>query len=129
MGNPPCALEHLLAVCRYVRGISRIPIRLNTNGLADLVHQRRTAPLLKGLVDSVSISLNAPDAAKYNAVTRPSFGEPAFQAMLDFAGDCQKAVPHVAFTVVDVLPSADIAACQRLADSLGIPLRVRRYSA
>ena len=77
-GEPTCALENLLAVCRYVRRISTIPIRLNTNGLADLIWKKETAPLLKGLVDTVSISLNAPDAQKYAAVVRPSFGEQAF---------------------------------------------------
>lgn len=128
-GEPTCALDNLLAVCRYVRSVSRIPIRLNTNGLSDLMCKKETAPLLEGLLDSVSISLNAPDAAKYNAVTRPSFGEPAFQAMLEFAQACKKIVPHVAFSVVDVIPPEDIAACQRLADSMGIPLRVRKYSA
>ena len=128
-GEPSCALDNLLAVCRYVRGISSIPIRLNTNGLSDLLYKKETAPLLEGLLDSVSISLNAPNAEKYNAVTRPSFGEPAFQAMLDFARACQKVVPHVVFSVVDVIPPEDIEACQKLADAMGIPLRVRKYSA
>lgn len=128
-GEPTCALDNLLAVCRYVRSISRIPIRLNTNGLSDLMYKKPTAPLLKGLLDSVSISLNAPDAVKYNAVTRPSFGEPAFESMLSFARECKKVVPHVMFSVVDVISPSDIEACQKLADSMEIPLRVRKYSA
>ncbi len=128
-GEPTCALDNLLAVCRYIRGVSQIPIRLNTNGLSDLMHHQATAPLLTGLVDSVSISLNAPDPVKYTEVTRPSFGEPAFQAMLDFAEACKKAVPQVMFSVVDVISPEDILACRRLAQSMGIPLRVRKYSA
>ncbi len=128
-GEPTCALENLLAVCRYVRRISAIPIRLNTNGLADLIWKKETAPLLKGLVDTVSISLNAPDAQKYAAVVRPSFGEQAFDAMLRYAAACKAVVPKVQFTIVDVLPEADIAACERVAAEVGVPLRVRRYSA
>ena len=127
-GEPTCALDNLLAVCRYVRSVSAIPIRLNTNGLADLIHQKKTAPLLTGLVDTVSVSLNAPDAAKYTALVRPSFGEKAFDAMLQYARDCREAVPHVVFSVVDVMPPEDIEACRQLAQRDGIPLRVREYS-
>ena len=128
-GEPTCALDNLLAVCRYVRSVSRIPIRLNTNGLADLINKKKTAPLLNGLVDTVSVSLNAPDAAKYNALVQPSFGERSFEAMLQYARDCKKEVPQVVFSVVDVMPKEDIEACRRLADREGIPLRVRTYSA
>ena len=128
-GEPTCALENLLAVCRYVRSVGVIPIRLNTNGLADLIWKKETAPMLEGLVDIVSISLNAPDAQKYAAVTRPSFGEEAFDAMLRYAAACKAVVPKVQFTVVDVLSQEDIAACERVAATVGVPLRVRRYSA
>jgi hypothetical protein len=31
------------------------------------------------------------------------------------------------FTVVDVIPQAEIDAAQAVADKLGIPLRVRKY--
>ena len=44
-GEPTCALDNLLAVCRYVRGISDIPIRLNTNGLSD---QKEDGPAAQG---------------------------------------------------------------------------------
>lgn len=127
-GEPTCALDNLLAVCRYVRENSTIPIRLNTNGLGDLINRKETAPLLHGLVDTVSISLNAPTKEAYLDVTRPSFGEKAFDAMLRFARSCKGEVPHVQFTVVDVISKEDIAASQELADAQGIPLRVRAYS-
>ena len=127
-GEPTCALDNLLEVCRYVRRVSRIPIRLNTNGLADLMYKKKTVPLLKGLLDTVSISLNAPDAGKYNALVRPSFGEAAFDAMLQYARECKKTVPQVVFSVVDVISKEDIEACRRLAEREGIPLRVRAYS-
>ena len=67
-GEPMCALDTLLAVCRYLRGVGGVKIRVNTNGLGDLIHGKPTAPLLEGLVDTVSVSLNTSDAEKYNAV-------------------------------------------------------------
>ena len=118
-------LDVLLEVCRRIRAISSLPIRINTNGLADLIHGKPSAPLLEGLVDTVSISLNAPDRQRYHEVVQSIYGPLAFDALLQFAVECKAYVPHVMFTVVDILSSAEIAACRQLAAGLGIPLRVR----
>ncbi|MBR3289295.1 MAG: TatD family nuclease-associated radical SAM protein, partial [Clostridia bacterium] len=96
-GEPTMALDTLLAAARYLKEIG-LNVRLNTNGLSDLINGKPTAALFEGLVDAVSISLNAPSAARYNEVTRPSFGERAFEAMLSFAQDCKRYIPSVAFT-------------------------------
>lgn len=101
-------------------------VRLNTNGLGDIINQKPTAELLKGAADIVSVSLNAPCADEYNKVTRPKF-DGAFEAMLRFASDCKEYVPKVMFTAVDVISKEDIEKCGHLANSLGIELRVRKY--
>ena len=126
-GEPTEALEMLCAAAAYARTLPGCPpIRLNTNGLSDLIHGKKTAHLLKGLTDTVSISLNAGTEAEYLAVTRPKW-ENAFPAMQQFAADCKAIGLNVMFTVVDVIPQEEIAAAQAVADSLGIPLRVRKY--
>lgn len=126
-GEPTEALDMLLAAAKYAKTLPDCPpIRLNTNGLSDLIHGKKTAHLLAGLIDTVSVSLNAGTEKEYMAVTRPKWDN-AFQAMQDFASDCKKYVSKVVFTVVDVIPKAEIDAAQKLADSLGIPLRVRKY--
>ena len=127
-GEPLCALDALLEVSRYIRSISDIPIRLNTNGLGDLINQKPTAPLLEGLIDTVSISLNSPTAQGYYNICKPSFGLDSHAAMLKFAQDCVPYVPKVVFSVVDVIPPEEIAACKALTQKLGIPLRVRTYT-
>lgn len=126
-GEPLCALDTLVEVCRKVREISPIKIRINTNGLGDLIQGKPTLPLLAGLVDALSISLNAPDPQSYQKVTRPEFGPESFQAMLDFARAAKEVIPEVKFSVVDVIPPEQVQACQTLADSMGIPLRVRHF--
>ena len=123
-GEPTVALDTLLAAAKYLKDVG-LNVRLNTNGLSDLIHGKPTAAMLKGLVDTVSISLNAPTAARYNDVTRPSFGERAFEAMLSYAAECKQLVPNVVFTVVDVITPDEIEACRAIADRMGIPLRVR----
>lgn len=126
-GEPTCALENLLASAEYAKEKYNIHIRLNTNGLGNLYHKRNIVPELARVIDSVSISLNAPTAEKYEAVTRPQF-EHAFPAMLDFASLSKTAFEHTQLSIVDVLPEDEIAACQKIADDRGIYLKIRKYS-
>ena len=80
-------------------------------------------------VDIVSISLNMPDAKSYNEVVRPAYGEKAFDAMLKFAQDCKKYTENVKFTVVDCIGEENVEKSRKVAEKLGIPLRVREYTA
>ena len=126
-GEPTCALDILLKSAKYAKEVYGLSIRLNTNGLGNLYHKRNIVPELSTVIDSVSISLNAPTAEKYDAVTRPQF-ENAFPAMLDFASLAQAAFAHTQLSIVDVLPKVEIAECQRIADERGIYLKIRKYS-
>lgn len=126
-GEPTCALENVVASAEYAKEKLGIRTRLNTNGLANLYHKRDVIPELAKVIDSVSISLNAPTAEKYKEVTRPQFDN-AFEGLLDFAREAKDAFSHAQLTIVDVLPKEEIAECQRLADELGIHLRIRKFS-
>ncbi len=126
-GEPTCALEKLIASAAYAKERYGVKVRLNTNGLANLYHGRNIIPELAEVVDSISISLNAPTPEKYQEVTRPSF-ENAFAEMLSFASKAKEAIGQVQFSVVDVLSEEEIAASLKLADEMGIHLRVRKYS-
>lgn len=126
-GEPTCALDNLLESAAYVKERYPVAIRLNTNGLGNLYHGRNIVPELAQVVDSVSISLNAPTAEKYQAVTRPQF-ENAYPALLEFAALSQAAFQHTQLSIVDVLPADEIAACRKIADERGICLKVRKYS-
>lgn len=126
-GEPTCALDILLESAKYAKENYGINIRLNTNGLGNLYHKRNIVPELAAVIDSVSISLNAPTAEKYDAVTRPQF-ENAFPALLEFASLAQDAFAHTQLSIVDVLPKEEIAQCQQIADERGIYLKIRKYS-
>ncbi len=126
-GEPTCALDILLASAKYAKDKYGVKIRLNTNGLGNLYHGRNIVPELAAVIDSVSISLNAPTAEKYNAVTRPQF-ENAFEGMLEFATLANKAFAHTQLSIVDVLPADEIAECQRIADERDVYLKIRKFS-
>ena len=126
-GEPTERLDLLCDVCDYIRSISDIKIRLNTNGLSDLIHGKSTAEMLKGRVDTVSVSLNAPTSEEYLAITKSKFGLQSLDAVISFAKDAQKYVDNVMFTVVDVIGEEKIAESKALCEKAGIPLRVREY--
>ena len=127
-GEPTCALDNMIEACKHLKS-KGINIRLNTNGLSDLINKRETAKEICQVIDSVSISLNAPTAEKYNEVTRPSFGEKSFDAMLKFAKECKEYGIPVKLTVVDVISKEDIEDCKKLCEEIDIPLRVRENTA
>lgn len=124
-GEPLERLDEVIAVADYIRSKSKVPIRLNTNGLADLIHNKETAPLLAGRIDAVSISLNAPNKEDYIKIARPAFGEISFESLLKFAKDCKKYIGDVTFTVVDMLTKDQLEACEKIAEEMEIKFRVR----
>lgn len=129
-GEPSFRLEDICALIDALKAEypALPPIRMNTNGHANLIHGRDMTDLFAGRFDAVSISLNGQTAADYCAVTKPRDGEKAWQAMLDFTRAVAKVVPQVTLTIVDQdKTDADIAACRALAQSLGATLRVRAY--
>ena len=126
-GEPTEALDNLIETAKYLKEKLSLKIRLNSNGLSDLINGKPTAHLLEGIVDIISISLNAPDAESYQRVARSKFGMEAYPALLKFAEDCKKYIPSVKFTVVDVLSKEEIERCKKIADDMGIPLRIREW--
>lgn len=128
-GEPTAELDILKSTAKYIRKRTKTKIRINTNGLSDLINGREnTVEEMKGLFDVVSISLNGSTAEEYCRVTRPVFGEKAFECMLRFAKRAKEIFPSVLLSVVDVIDEAEIEKCQNLCDSLGIKLRVREYA-
>jgi TatD family-associated radical SAM protein len=126
-GEPTCRFDILLEVARFLKGHQNRPLRINTNGLGDLVNGKSIAPLMEGLIDSISISLNAPDAESYNVLCQPKY-EGAYEALLKFADECKKYIPkgNVTLSVVaHRLDNEQIDKCRKISDLKDIPLRLR----
>ncbi|MCI6732302.1 MAG: TIGR04100 family radical SAM protein [Lachnospiraceae bacterium] len=127
-GEPTCSYNNLIAAAKYMRENNpHVSLRLNTNGLGELYNKKPIVEELAQYIDAVSISLNAPNAVRYQEVTRPCY-ENAFKDMLAFAEKSKSAFKEVKFSVVSIISEEEIADSQKLADEMGIPLRVRIYS-
>jgi TatD DNase family protein len=124
-GEPTLRLDIIKEVAKWVKDNGG-KVRLNTNGHANLIHQRDVLPEFEGLVDIVSVSLNAPDAQTYDKMCTPDF-EGAFDAVVDFMYKAKKYIPDVQATVVDA-PEVDVDKCRRLCSELGVLLRVRSFN-
>ncbi len=127
-GEPTERLDLLLETAEYVKRTFDIKIRLNTNGMADLIWNKDTAPAFKGLIDTVSISLNTSDPVRYQEMVRCRFGEKSFAAVLTFAKNIKKYVPNVILsTVSSTISAKDEEKCAEICKSLGVSYRIRHF--
>ncbi len=127
-GEPTCRLNVLIETAKILKSNYDLPIRLNTNGQSDLINGFSTSERLKGLIDSVSISLNSANADDYDVLCRPVFGKKAYDSMFDFGKSCVGIIPDVIFSVVEeTLTEEDIEKCRKKVDSIGAKIRVRKF--
>lgn len=127
-GEPTNAYEKLVEAAKYLKSINPdIYLRVNTNGLSNLINGRDTAKELSGLFDCISVSLNDPNSDKYDKITRNIFPGKAFNAMLDFTRECVKYCKHVRMTVVDVISDEDIEKSRKICEDIGAEFVVRSF--
>lgn len=125
-GEPTIRLDVLLEVAKGIKETCNMPIRINTNGHANLIHGKNVAPLFQGLIDTVSISLNTPSADEYEKLCLPVYGKKAYEALIEFAKDCVPYVKNVIFSVVrQTLSEEELKTCREIAEKSGVKLRIR----
>lgn len=126
-GEPLLRLDTVLEVSRHLKK-ERIPVRIVTNGQGNLIHKRNIVPALAGLIEAISVSLNAEEGSKYFSLCRPEFGEGTYEKIKEFVRECKKYIPRVEVTVLD-MEGVDVARCQRIArEELRVEFRLRRYN-
>jgi TatD DNase family protein len=126
LGEPTTRIEVLLEVAKYLK-TRGAHIRLNTNGQGSAYAGYDIAPKLSGLVDEVSISLNASTPQGYDALCRSIYGEEAYEHLLSFAKSCRAHGIRVVMSVVDLIGPDEVKKCRRIAEDAGATLRVRTY--
>ena len=127
-GEPTMRLYDIFEICRFLRTITDLPIRINTNGMADLIHGKNTAPDFKGLIDIVSISLNTPNKERYFEITKNKFGIDSFDAVIDFARNVKPYVKKVVMSTVETtITKEEEEECRKIADEVGAVYRIREF--
>ena len=126
-GEPSIRLGTVVSVAKKIKEKYPIKVRINTNGHSSLYHGYDTAPEYAGAFDSVSISLNTPSSERYDEICRPHYNG-SYDAMLSFTREVKKYVPGVILSVVkDFLTPEELDECHRIADEIGVYLKVRDY--
>jgi len=100
-------------------------VRVITNGQGSLISGRPIAAELKGLVDGVSVSVNAPRSSDYDAICGSVFGERAHAAILEFIKDCVAIDIEVEVTCLDIIEEDAVAEVKDLAEKAGARFRLR----
>jgi cyclic pyranopterin phosphate synthase len=126
-GEPLLNLDAVLVAIRKIKNLTDIPIRMNTNGQALLLHPTRDVAkeLAESGLDRIQISLNAQDPDTYLRLCQPMLGRGAFESILEFTEQC-KPLMMVELSAVDI-PGVDIVACRGIAERLGVGFRVREF--
>ena len=104
-GEPTCELDLLCRVGDFLKNV---------------------ANKLVGIVDEVSISLNASDAEKYQNICKSIYPN-AFGEMLKFAQQCVQAGICTILSVVSTIGKEEIEKCAKIAKNIGAKFRVREY--
>lgn len=127
-GEPTFRIDTLIETAKLIRKKYTQPIRIDTNGQGNLINKRDITPELKGVVDTVSISLNCSNAKDYQALCHSVYGEQAFEEILDFGKKCVRIIPNVIFSVVETtLSDEDIEKCRAIVNNIGAKFRVRLF--
>jgi TatD DNase family protein len=126
-GEPLIRLDDVIAISKYVKDNGG-KVRINTNGQGNLIHKKNVLKSLEGLVDEISVSLNAENNDKYNEICHSIFGENAYNEIKLFVLKAKEVIPKVTVTVVD-MPGIDVDSCRRIAKKeLGVGFKVRKLN-
>ncbi|OPX44988.1 cyclic pyranopterin monophosphate synthase [Ruminiclostridium hungatei] len=126
-GEPTLRLPEIIETAKYLKKFGK-PIRIDTNGQADLIWKRSVARELAGYIDAISISLNASNGIRYQELCISDFGVSAFDSIISFAKDCVRFLPKVTMSVVDLISEDEIEKCARIAEEIGAGFKVRHFN-
>ena len=117
-GEPTLRLNVLIAVAREIKQRGGM-VRVDTDGLANLVHKYDVLPELASCVDVISVSMHAQDAATYDRICLPGLPG-SYEKMLEFITLAPRYIKDVWATAIEGIEGVDIDACRKIAEGLGV---------
>ncbi len=122
-GEPTIRWNVVKQVAKYVKEFGG-NTRMNSDGHGNFINKRDITPELKGLIDTVSISLNSTDPVQYGKLMRVDSS--MHKEMLDFARKA-KNYTHVVLSIVGLSEVDSEAAKKFVAEEVGVDFREREY--
>ncbi len=127
-GEPTLRLDVVKEVAGELKRRGAKRVRLVTNGLANQTHGRNVVPELAGLVDAISVSLQAESPEAYAKVCKTKEVENPYPHVKEFVRHARGYIPEVEVTAVRMSGLIDIEACEKVAtEELGVPFRAHDY--
>lgn len=121
--EPTLRLKVLLQVAQWVKSQGE-RVRVNTDGLGNLAHQRNILPDLTPVVDALSISLNAQNETIYIRHCKPQLPG-AYHSLREFIALAPQCINSVTVTAIAGLEGVDIDACAAIAKAASATFRRR----
>lgn len=122
-GEPTLRIKDLLIIAAYCKQAGT-RVRVNTDGLGNLVNKRNILPELAACVDALSVSMNAQNEKVYDLHCVPAL-KGSFDSMLEFLRLAPEYIPDTTATAIDGLEGVDIDACEAKAKQLDVKFRRR----
>ena len=127
-GEPTLRLDLVKEVAGELKRRGAKRIRLVTNGLANKTYERNILPELGGLVDAISISMQAESPEAYAKICKTRDIEEPYPLVKEFVRWSKNYIPEVEVTAVRMNGLIDIEACEKVAtEELGVPFRAHDY--
>jgi|SRR5690554_9458 len=123
-GEPTIRWDVVKTIAKYVKENGG-KTRLDTNGHGNHINKRDITPEMKGVIDTISISLNAADAATYSEIMRVE--KNMFNEMIMFAKSAKQYVDKVVMSVVSIDEVEIEKARDVVENKIGAEFRVREY--
>jgi TatD DNase family protein len=122
-GEPTIRWDVVKQVAKFVKENGG-RTRMNTDGHGNFINKKDITPELKGLIDTVSISLNSTDPEQYGKLMRV---DPSLHSeMLNFARKA-KNYSHVVLSIVGLNEIDTEAAKKFVVEEVGVDFREREY--
>lgn len=125
-GEPLMRLNVVKKVSMWIKkNYPNVKVRANTNGLAETYNKINVCKELNGLVDKISVSLNAHNEKVYNSLHKTKIKSP-FKKIIEFVKQAQKYIPEVVVTTIKH-PEIDVEKVRQIAKKLGVKFKKRKY--
>lgn len=122
-GEPTIRWDIVKQIAKYVKDNGG-KTRLNTDGHGNFINKRDITPEMKGLIDTVSISLNSTDPVQYANLMRVN--ESMHAEMIDFAKK-SKEFSKVVLSIVGLNEVDTEKAKKFVSEEIGVAFREREY--